>query len=320
MVTDRLSGLSARIGSCAQSVASKGRKRCRPAALALELLEPLEALAGTFIIKNTFIEMLAPCSPSLSAFYKQRTARSCPPKRVECDISEVPQDVSGSPLPSPCRMPTPCRWQAPSAAGRRQAPLSGRDALGGAPQASCISVAASEAMQPLGITSPRSRNAWPWRAAAAHCGAGVAPQPASAVCGGSANASDIAVAALPRDPLPCLATHTVHSFASAGVASQWLPPPPPPMGFAPVVLNFSSIGSMGHAAGTCKPCAFLHSKGCRMGPACEYCHLCGPGERKMRGREKYESIKQDKARRMAARAHRAAELLERARCEAHASV
>jgi len=50
-----------------------------------------------------------------------------------------------------------------------------------------------------------------------------------------------------------------------------------------------SMGSALHAGGTCKPCAFFHSKGCKGGPRCMFCHLCGPEARRQRRREKIES-------------------------------
>merc|ERR1712216_76318 len=35
-----------------------------------------------------------------------------------------------------------------------------------------------------------------------------------------------------------------------------------------------TIGSQGHHFGTCKPCAFLYTKGCGNGSDCPFCHLC----------------------------------------------
>merc|ERR1711879_55240 len=35
-----------------------------------------------------------------------------------------------------------------------------------------------------------------------------------------------------------------------------------------------SIGSVGHSTGTCRPCIFVHSKGCESGVNCTFCHLC----------------------------------------------
>lgn len=47
-----------------------------------------------------------------------------------------------------------------------------------------------------------------------------------------------------------------------------------------------SLGSAQHKSGDCKPCAFLHSKGCTSGLNCEFCHMCEPGEKKRRQKEK----------------------------------
>jgi len=47
-----------------------------------------------------------------------------------------------------------------------------------------------------------------------------------------------------------------------------------------------TVGSAGHSAGTCKPCAFFHSKGCGNGVNCSFCHLCPADEKKRRQKEK----------------------------------
>lgn len=47
-----------------------------------------------------------------------------------------------------------------------------------------------------------------------------------------------------------------------------------------------TIGSAGHRYGACKPCAFFTTKGCGNGVDCVFCHLCPPGEKKRRQREK----------------------------------
>jgi len=46
-------------------------------------------------------------------------------------------------------------------------------------------------------------------------------------------------------------------------------------------VELPSVGSVDHCRGTCRPCAHVHSaKGCKNGPACQFCHLCPPGELK----------------------------------------
>mmetsp|Transcript_144745 Transcript_144745/g.360900 ORF Transcript_144745/g.360900 Transcript_144745/m.360900 type:complete len:348 (+) Transcript_144745:128-1171(+) len=51
-----------------------------------------------------------------------------------------------------------------------------------------------------------------------------------------------------------------------------------------------------HDRGACKPCAYFHQKedGCRWGIACEFCHVCLPGEIKKRKREKVKAMKANK--------------------------
>lgn len=89
------------------------------------------------------------------------------------------------------------------------------------------------------------------------------------------------------------------------------PPPPPAQGACPSseshVVSLASalppepeigspdlptVGSRGHRLGTCKPCAFLHTKGCTNGKDCAFCHLCSRGEKKRRQREKWQQQQQ----------------------------
>jgi len=62
----------------------------------------------------------------------------------------------------------------------------------------------------------------------------------------------------------------------------------PPSGPALGAPELPSVGSIGHAAGRCKPCAFMHSKGCENGLACQFCHLCGPEAKKARRQERLQ--------------------------------
>jgi len=52
-----------------------------------------------------------------------------------------------------------------------------------------------------------------------------------------------------------------------------------------------TIGSLGHHLGTCKPCAFLFTKGCGSGVNCIFCHLCPRGEKKRRQKTKHAAAK-----------------------------
>jgi hypothetical protein len=50
-----------------------------------------------------------------------------------------------------------------------------------------------------------------------------------------------------------------------------------------------SRGSALHRYGACKPCAFVYQEGCENGVECQFCHLCDPGERKRRKKERLAS-------------------------------
>jgi hypothetical protein len=47
-----------------------------------------------------------------------------------------------------------------------------------------------------------------------------------------------------------------------------------------------SLGSLGHNARRCKPCAFATRDACANGTQCNFCHLCSRGEKKRRRKEK----------------------------------
>jgi hypothetical protein len=68
------------------------------------------------------------------------------------------------------------------------------------------------------------------------------------------------------------------------------PPPapraPPLMRVRSDAAELPSVGSAGHGAGRCKPCAFFHTVGCENAASCVFCHLCAPGEKKRRQKER----------------------------------
>jgi len=53
-----------------------------------------------------------------------------------------------------------------------------------------------------------------------------------------------------------------------------------------------TIGSAGHNIGTCKPCAFFHTKGCGNGVQCFFCHLCAPEEKRKRQKDKVTMLRE----------------------------
>jgi len=55
------------------------------------------------------------------------------------------------------------------------------------------------------------------------------------------------------------------------------------------LTTLPSVGSAAHLTGRCKPCAFFYTKGCESNFSCEFCHLCEPGEKKRRKKDKLEA-------------------------------
>eukprot|EP00435_Cladocopium_sp_Y103_P059732 s1043_g21.t1 len=98
--------------------------------------------------------------------------------------------------------------------------------------------------------------------------------------------------------VPVVRSHMVGAIGPASVQAAPAPAPGPfGMGQASSSLGphapkphgtkeLPSVGSAGHALGTCRPCAFLYAKGCFNGAACSFCHLCDRGEKKRRQKQK----------------------------------
>jgi len=93
-------------------------------------------------------------------------------------------------------------------------------------------------------------------------------------------------------PTAVVPTPSVQSSYVPADASDKLPQPALP-----------SEGSVGHAAGWCKPCAFVYTTGCAHGQACQFCHLCEPGEKKRRRKAKMERRRAAQKLRADARRH-----------------
>lgn len=73
-------------------------------------------------------------------------------------------------------------------------------------------------------------------------------------------------------------------------SSQWFPIPVDvslALEYSVASCDVTSLGSVGHETGSCKPCAWHHSaRGCQNGTQCQFCHACAPGELKRRKRER----------------------------------
>eukprot|EP00930_Biecheleria_cincta_P096312 TRINITY_DN88184_c0_g1_i1.p1 TRINITY_DN88184_c0_g1~~TRINITY_DN88184_c0_g1_i1.p1 ORF type:complete len:260 (-),score=37.75 TRINITY_DN88184_c0_g1_i1:349-1083(-) len=121
----------------------------------------------------------------------------------------------------------------------------------------------------------------PWRRTAATSTGPVASQDSS---GSDCSTTDTAETSRPATPQHVPSSSSV-TFQDVDDANQ---------------SDFPSVGSARHAAGTCKPCAFLYSKGCASGKGCEFCHLCDAGEKKRRQKEKKATFQHFNTRRQEA--------------------
>jgi len=92
------------------------------------------------------------------------------------------------------------------------------------------------------------------------------------------------------------AAHPAHFLADHVVASG-IPLPSmqtkdlPALGAELGSPECPTVGSQGHWLGVCKPCAFLHTKGCGNGVLCSFCHICNKGEKKRRSKDKRAAMR-----------------------------
>lgn len=100
-------------------------------------------------------------------------------------------------------------------------------------------------------------------------------------------------------PPPCVPSEPP-SLTSLKLTPPVPPPPCDPVLLSAPILHLAdafpedaapTVGSIGHNLGTCKPCAFVHTKGCGNGTDCQFCHVCLPGEKKRRMREKRHHLR-----------------------------
>lgn len=293
-----------------------------PLEIADEVIARSTTLAEpAYSIKNTFIADEVPCSPSLAGFYQAREVRSCPSDRIGClsncfDIAsistETPVDTPRVPQavpPSPCLLSTPTAddvqgdmWQTMAAPVNSQWPMN--PAVGsemdyayqyvpeGHYEDGWVSFTPfPEAGQRRPLVphevpmAPCSRE----RVATVVCLADLIQDTGSfkensnsPVRGASPAVAEDVVSPPPADDARSALLEIMNRSATCT-------PPAPPPGPAPGSEELPSVGSSGHGDGSCKPCAFFHTKGCEKGPACVFCHACPPEARKERRRDKMES-------------------------------
>jgi len=272
-------------------------------------------------IKNTFIEGAFLLSPSLETFYRERAVHTCPSQHVGRCLSlleeleqEMPRTPARTPLniqtPGSIRTPlghsllpglegyelceTPCAY--PSYAPHGQTGLFNA-LLVNAVQPPTVAQSSSPALASRHSNSesrtvlslaealdPQATGASAMQLVCAAPQAGLHSELPFSGFGGQdvcrlTQDSFIEKRASVLDSVPQYAAPTLEESTCTS-----MPPSGPALG-AP---ELPSVGSIGHAAGRCKPCAFVHSKGCENGLACQFCHLCGPEAKKARRQERMQ--------------------------------
>uniref|UniRef100_A0A7S4R696 C3H1-type domain-containing protein n=1 Tax=Alexandrium monilatum TaxID=311494 RepID=A0A7S4R696_9DINO len=220
-------------------------------------------------VRNTFIDTSAERSPSLERFYQEREVVTCPSAHIG-RLRNLFQEATEGNDPS-CAAGG--AGQACHGGGQGKAPR--EFPTYHSPEVSTSSVAGVSSGRPVAVLSlDQALNSSPQL----HGGHASGGQMVVGVVGGSYAGNTGYTCMAPRGGL---------SLLQCGLEEAPLPPPPnrPALGNA----EMPSVGSAGHAQGSCKPCAFFHTVGCTSGLACQFCHLCEAGERKRRRKEKLDA-------------------------------
>lgn len=257
---------------------------------------------GSWRVRGTFIDARPQRSPSLERFFQKRQVRSSPP--------------SGPPSGPPSRLPSlppsgrlevatadvdtefPFVMQTPTGSddGDEVLSLCGCETPSTfAPQSdlhSCGETPPRWTQQTSGVLPPGSL------AAAAICAAQT-PRPRAVLRLSDAISAPGQVPIRLADELVCsgsaggfssqkfgCSSYCESSSASVGSAELTAEVEPARPHLVLGTPELPSRGSTLHHWGVCKPCAFMYQEGCQNGLDCQFCHLCEPGERKRRKKER----------------------------------
>uniref|UniRef100_A0A7S4R8J5 C3H1-type domain-containing protein n=1 Tax=Alexandrium monilatum TaxID=311494 RepID=A0A7S4R8J5_9DINO len=237
-----------------------------------------EAYPMPLRVRNTFIDTSAERSPSLERFFQEREVATCPSAHIgrlrnlfqeAADGSRA--GLAGRNIGQPEELPSRC--------GMLEAPAH-EDAAAGNGRPPAVVLSLSQVLSSA-VQAPQ-QYASGGRPAAPGSYVGCAAFPSEATRGGHGPQRG---AFAPGHRVACAAA----GGSLGGSEPPWLEVPAPPNRPALGSPELPTIGSAGHAVGRCKPCAFVYSVGCKDGVACQFCHLCEPGEKKRRRKEKLEA-------------------------------
>lgn len=251
----------------------------------------VSTLSGS-MVRNTFIDIRPRRSPSMERFFEERKCRSSPTSRP------LSRQASGSSLrfnadfecpfsittPTDSAFPTPKHTYAP-----RGSLVVEASPASGSPPVLRLAQFISEA-GPQATEGPAETIA----AAAARLAQEFQHQECSptmlAAKGAAESGSDACSTAATSAPGSALFLGVLSGASSMAGGSGLVPRSTEvPCDAAVAALGTVEIPSRGsalHTFGACKPCAFSFQDVCVSGVECEFCHLCDPGERKRRKKER----------------------------------
>jgi len=238
---------------------------------------------GALSVQNTFLNLPSARPASLEGFYQERGFRSCPASAIDPPpgllASDVPQEAEEEEALQAQR-------QAEKRVADKEVEVSQKD--------------------------PSSPKVCPQYWPRTMSGDGLedllasmalSPDELQALSPNKMIPQDLSPATPDRSPAKCLPPPPATRAPDFLPTRSPSPPPPPSFSQAtelPVPLRLAQVfpepdvgtddaptlGSRNHRFGTCRPCAFKYTKGCGNGVNCEFCHLCEPGEKKRRAKDR----------------------------------
>lgn len=280
----------------ATAVRRSSKRRPTPLALSDEGLDT----GFDLCVKNTFLNCARERSPSLDAFFRERNVSTCPSshigrcRAVSCGSDSTTASNLSSPVPCLASKSVDVDLLSEEASTELSEDAS-HGAFVSLESSSCISEPMPQTPLPqTPLDTPCG--AVPFRMEASMFSSASVRyfvQPQCPVITNGVTISGIA----PVSTVISLQQHLDQASAAQGLEylqqqRETVLVPPAPTRPAPGSDELPSMGSAGHFMGRCKPCAFLHTRGCTSGSNCTYCHLCEPGERKRRQKEKAARVKE----------------------------
>jgi len=223
-----------------------------------------------FFVRNAFIEAGVPRTLSLEEFLEERRVHSCP---VESSPGLGYED-SAATLP---RGPSPLTTTGGAVNSALAAAASASAAVAAATRCLMRGRVSRDSPSP-GVQQPIFNLPTQIPSHPDGCIRGFTPSPSSPVV---------------QQPTFNLWLSDEVSRRSTIPSSPPLWPQPPILRLADAIAEHSpdlaempTLGPASHILGNCRPCAFYYTKGCGNGTQCSFCHICPPGEKKRRQKDK----------------------------------